>query len=134
MTKTLLKIFSLPEVMTSPRPKAVLEEELVKLLKKRLKELKIVWNPEVFRKGLSNPKMPKWLLAKLENLLLIAEASDWKVSNALALELDETIEDIESFNPAFRAALKKERRDALKDIRLGRAVSIEEIKEEVGSR
>lgn len=134
MAKTLSKIVSLPELMLAPEPKVLIEDRLVKLLKVRLKELKVVWNPDTFRKGLSNPKMPSWILEKLENLIAVAEASGWKISNALALELDETVEDIESFNPAFRAALKKERKDALRDIRLGRAVSIEKIKEEMGSR
>lgn len=120
--------------MIAPEPKLVVTKNLIKLLKNRLGELKIIWNPDTFRKGLSNPRMPKWLLEKLENLLVVAEASNWKISNALALEIDETVEDIESFNPAYRAALKKEKRDALRDIRLGRAVSVEAIKSEVRSR
>lgn len=130
MAQTLPKIFSLPDLMYASKPKLLVAEALVRLLKRRLKELNIVWNPDVFRKGLANPKTPRWLLEKLENLIAIAEASGWKTSHALALELDETIEDVESFNPAFRASLKKEKRDALRDIRLGRAVSIETIKEE----
>ena len=134
MANTFSKIVSLPDLMLASEPKALVEDRLVKLLKARLKELKIIWNPDTFRRGLSNPKVPSWVLEKFENLIAVAEASGWKISNALALELDETVEDIESFNPAFRAALKKEKRDALRDIRLGRAVSIEHIKEEAGAR
>jgi len=134
MVKTLLNFVSLPELILIPKPKTLIENRLIKLLKARLKELKIIWNPDTFRKGLSNPKMPSWLLEKLGNLIAVAEASGWRISNALALELDETVEDIESFNPAFRIALKRERKDALRDMRLGRAVSIEKIKEEVGVR
>ena len=133
MANTLSKIVSL-ETALSPRPRQLIEEGLVRFLKPRFKKLNIIWNPEAFRKGLSNPRLPAWLLHKLENLIVVAEASGWNISNALALELDETAEDIETFNPAFRVALAKERKDALRDIRLGRAVSIERIKEETTAR
>lgn len=125
-------IVSLSDVMLSSRPKVVVEDALVKLLRKRLKELNITWDPPTFRKALKNPKLPAWILAKLENLIAAAEASGWRTSNALALELDETVEDIESFNPTYRTWLKKSRRDSLRDIRTGKAVSIEAYKVEVG--
>jgi hypothetical protein len=106
-TLTLPKILSLPILLRSNQPRKVIEDCLIKLLKKRLKELKIVWNASAFRGGLSNPNLPTRLLEKLENLLAVAEASGWKISGELKIELDETIEDIESFNPPFRKSIKK---------------------------
>ena len=125
-------IVSLSDVMLSSRPKVVVEDALVKLLTKRLKELNVIWDPPTFRKALKNPKLPAWILAKLENLIAAAEASGWRISNALAFELDETVEDIETFNPAYRTWLKKSHRDTLRDIRTGKAVSIEEYKTATG--
>ena len=116
--------------MLSSRPKAVVEDRLVKILTKRCKELRILWNPSVFRKGLRNPKLPAWILDKLENLIVVCEASDWKISNAFSFELDETIEDIETFNPKYRAWMNKARRDRFRDIKLGREGTVESFKAE----
>ena len=124
-TLTLPKILSLPILLRSRQPRKVIEDGLIRLLKKHLKELKIEWSPVAFRGGLSNPKLPNRLLEKLENLLAVAEASDWKISGELRLELDETIEDIESFNPPFRESIKKIRED-LKTGKL-KTSSLEEV-------
>lgn len=132
MVRTLSKIFSLAGVLRAPRPRSFLEEELTKLLKKRLKQLDIVWNPKAFRGGLSNSQLPPRLLEKLESLLIAAEISGWDISNQLRHELDETVEDIESFNPAFRKRLAREHAAALRDIKAGRFVTQEELERKLG--
>ncbi len=104
---SLPKILSLSKLLTTPKPRELLVEELIKLLKTQLKKLGIVWNPKSFRAGLNNPKLPKDLLVKLEGLIFLAEACHWQLSPEVKLELDETIEDIESFNPLFRKELEK---------------------------
>lgn len=121
-------IVSLPDVLLSARPKDVVEDALVKLLKKRLKDLKILWVPSNFRQALANPKLPAWLLQKLESLISLAEAIGWKLSKTLREELDVTIEDIETFNPAYRASLKQ----ASTDIKAGKFVTMEELKKRYG--
>lgn len=120
--------------MLSLRPKVVAEDALMKILTKRLKPLKIIWDPPTFRKALKNPGLPSWILAKLENLITTAEASGWRISSALARELDETVEDIESFNPAFRTWLKKSHRDALREMKLGKLISAEEVRAELRAK
>ena len=116
-------IISLPTILRAPKPKAAVTEGLVRLLTPRLKALKIVWNPTAFRGGLHNPALPAWLPAKLESLITLAEASGWRVSRRLRGELDTTIEDIESFNPPFVAALKR----ASRDIRAGRFTTMGDL-------
>lgn len=113
--------------MRAAHPKTAVADALVALLGKRLKELDVTWNAAVFRKGLANPKLPVGLLFKLENLITLAEASNWDVSDALKMELDETVEDIESFNPAFRTRLAKSRREALRDLKARRYISSEAL-------
>ena len=120
--------------MLSSRPKVVVEDALVKLLKKRLKELNVLWVPSNFRKALTNPKLPADLLAKLENLIFAAELSDWKISNSLKFELDETIEDIESFNPAYREAMKRESREARRELKSGKLIPLEELRAELNAK
>ena len=71
-------------------------------------------------------------MEKLANLIAEAEASDWKVSKWLTAELDETVEDIETFNPAYREALKKEAREARRDIKAGRYISSDELMAKYG--
>ena len=132
MDKPFSTIVSLPDVLLSPRPKVAVETALIKLLSKRLKELGIVWNASNFRKALESPKLPKWLLVKLENIIAAAEFSDWRISNSLKHELDETVEDIETFNPAYRAALKKEARDAERDFKAGKFISSEDLMAKYG--
>src|SRR3989344_3195418 len=127
-------IVSLSDVMLSSRPKVVVEDALVKLLKKRLKELNVLWVPSNFRKALTNPKLPADLLAKLENLIFAAELSDWKISNSLKFELDETIEDIESFNPAYREAMKGESREARRELKSGKLIPLEELRAELNAK
>lgn len=129
---SLSEIISLPSVLRSPSPKKTVGEGLVNLLKRRLKELDIIWNPKSFSAGLSNPALPRELLVKLENLLILAEQSEWRISNSLRFELDETVEEIETFNPASRKELAKERKAALRDFRAGRVVSGEEIERRFG--
>jgi len=109
---SLPKILSLAKLLTVPKPREMVKEELIKLLKIQLKKLKIVWNPKSFAGGLSNPELPKDLLEKLEGLIFLAEASNWKLSPSAKLELDETIEDIETFNPSFRKELEKRIKEA----------------------
>lgn len=132
MVKTLSQIFSITDLLRTPEPKTFLEDELIKLLARRLKQLDILWNPRSFRAGLANPKLPSHLLKKLESLLEVAEAVGWDISNELRHELDETVEDIETFNPAFRKRLAREHRSALKDIKLGRLISGEDLARKLG--
>src|SRR3989338_1273624 len=120
-------IVSLSDVMLSSRPKGVVEDALVKLLVKRLKALDIIWDPPTFRRALKNPKLPAELLAKLENLVVIAESSGWDVSVLLRQELSDAVEDIESYNPAYRAWLKKSRKESLREIKEGRFATTEEL-------
>lgn len=112
--------------------KTVVENKLIKLLTKHLKELGIIWVPYNFRQALRNPKLPADLLEKLENLIAEAEASNWKISKAVASEIDDTVEDIETFNPAYRAAHKKEMLEVKRDIKLGRGISFDELKVKYG--
>src|SRR5438067_1089925 len=113
-------VISLPDVILSSRPKEVVEDALIKLLTNRFKEIKILWNASVFRKALANSKLPGHLLSKLEELIAIAEASDWHISNSLKMELDETVEDIESFNQRFTGRTKK--------FQNGKLVTLKELK------
>ena len=94
----------------------------------RLAGLKVIWNPQAFRGGLGNPKLPLSLLKKLESLITLAEAVNWKLSRVARDELDVTVEDIETFNPAFRASLKR----ASADIKKGRFVTQEELERRYG--
>jgi len=121
-------LLSFPEVIRSRQPKAVFEEKLLALLTVGFRELKIVWDPKAFRGGLNNPKLPSWLLKKLESLISIAEGIDWKLSKSLKEELDVTVEDIETFNPPFRRGLRK----SSEDIKAGRKVSQEEMEKRYG--
>lgn len=126
--QTILKpIFSFPDIIRSREPRALLENRLIAILTVRLKALKIIWNPTAFRGGLHNPQTPPRLLKKLESLILAAEVSGWDISNALERELDEVVEDIETFNPAFRKRLAREQKAALHDFKAERTVSQEEL-------
>jgi hypothetical protein len=118
---------SLTELLTAPKPRQLAEDNLIKVLSKRLPKLGIVWNRRVFRSALRSPRLPRRLLRKLENLLEAAEATEWDLSSALTHELDETIEDIESFNPAFREALNKEARQARRDLKEGRTIPFDAL-------
>ena len=116
---------SFPEVLRSREPKILFENRLIQLLTKRLKELKIIWSPQAFRGGLTNPKLPVRLITKLESLITLAEATDWKLSKVAKDELDTTIEDIETFNPSFRKFLK----GATSDIKSGYFVTQKKLKQ-----
>lgn len=121
-------IISLPEMIRARKPKSLTEQRLISLLTKRLKELKIIWNPRAFRGGLNNPELPSDILKKLESLLLLAEAVNWKISKQLKDELDSTVEDIETFNPPFRAWLKK----ASEESRAGKFITLEALEKKIG--
>lgn len=127
MVKT--KVISLTGVLTSAEPRQFVEDALIQTLKKHLGKFGILWNPEAFRGGLRNSRLPKNLLRKLENLLEVAEASGWDLSEHLTYELDVTIEDIESFNPAFRRRLKAELRSARRELAEGKTLSVEELRQ-----
>ena len=105
------------------------EKKLVALLKKNLRRLGVIWSPEAFQAGLHNPALPNFVLRKFDSLLSLASAVDWKLSKAIAHELDNTIEDIETFNPAFRDAL----RQATRDIRAGKGIRQQELEREISS-
>lgn len=128
---SLPKILSLSKLLIAPKPRELVKEELIKLLKARLKKLRIVWNPKSFAGGLSNPELPRDLLDKLEGLISLAEASNWKLTPSAKFELDETIEDIETFNPSYRAWAKKEREKFERELKAGtlKTYSLEEIKQ-----
>ena len=121
---------SFPELVRVRKPQALFEERLISLLKVRLKELNIVWNPKAFHGGLHNSKLPVWLLQKLESLIVMSESVRWKISKAARNELDATIEDIESFNPSFQESLRR----ASSDIRTARGVLHEELAKRYRSR
>ena len=123
-------ILSLPVVLRPPQPKRAVADGLIRLLRARLNAADIIWNPIAFRGGLGNPKLPAWLLQKLESLLALAEASGLKLSRALRDELDATVKDIESFNPPFRASLRR----ASRDVRAGRFVTQETLERRYGLR
>jgi len=116
---------SFPEVLRSREPKVLLENRVVQILTKRLKELNIIWGPKAFRGGLNNPDLPVWLIKKLESLIALGEIMDWKLSKAVKDELDATIEDIETFNPAFIKSLKR----ATSDIKAGRFTTQKELEQ-----
>jgi hypothetical protein len=116
------------EVIRSPEPKVVFEKKLVGLLKKNLRRLGILWSAEAFQGGLHNHELPSAILRKFESLLSLASAVDWKVSKAIASELDNTIEDIETFNPPFRESLRR----AAADMRAGKYVTHDELEREFG--
>jgi len=128
MAKILSKISSFSALFAVREPKRLLEEELIKLLKVRLKELKIIWNPLAFRGGLSNRQTPSWLLKKLESVIELAEAVDWRLSKVARDELDTTVEDIETFNPRFRESLKRESAA----VKAGKFVTQEELEKRFG--
>ena len=132
MQKTVPKsnFLSLLLLLRSAKPKLAIEQRLVRLLTIRLKELEIIWSPVAFRGGLQNPNLPRWLLEKLESLIALADASDWRLSKALANELDATIEDIETFNPPFQAALLRSSRD----MKASRFVTQETLEKRYGIR
>lgn len=121
-------LISFSELVRARKPQALFEERLLTLLRFRLKQLKIVWNPRAFRGGLNNPKMPASLLEKLESLIVLAESVNWKLSKAVRDELDAIIEDIESFNPVFQESLRR----ASADVRAGRVVTQEELEKRYG--
>jgi hypothetical protein len=124
ITKTTLNpILSFPEVVQSRKPREMFESRLIKLLRTRLKELKIIWSSEAFRGGLNNPELPAYLLKKLESLIVLAESLDWKLSKTLKDEFDITVEDIETFNPPFRKMLER----ASKEIEKGNFMTHEEF-------
>lgn len=121
-------IISFPEVLRAREPGAILEMRLIALLTLRLKELNVVWGPKAFRGGLHNPKLPSSLLRKLESLIILGENLNWNLSKAVKDELDATVEDIESFNPAFRDKLRR----ASADIRKGKFITQEELEKRYG--
>ena len=126
----LQSFFSFADILRSQKPREAMEKKLIDLLSIHLKKLEVVWNPNAFRGGLHNPELPEWLLRKLESLVLLAGTVQWKLSKNLKDELDATIEDIESFNPAFVEAMKK----ATKDVRAGRFISQEKLEEMLHTR
>jgi len=115
-------------MIKSREPKSLLEQRLISLLTKRLKELKIIWNSKAFKGGLNNPELPHAILRKLESLIFLAETLNWKLSKLLKDELDSTIEDVETFNPAFRARLKK----ASEEFRAGKFITLETLEQKLG--
>src|SRR3989344_7492626 len=121
-------ILSMFEVLQAREPKSLLEQRLISLLTKRLKELKIIWSPKAFRGGLNTPELSENILKKLEALVLLAEAVNWKISKALRDELDSTVEDIETFNPAFIERMKK----SSQDIKAGKFITLEELEKKLG--
>lgn len=123
-------ILSFPEVVQSRKPKEMFEMRLIKLLKVRLKELKIIWSSQAFRGGLNNPELPAYLLKKLESLIVLAESLDWKLSKTLKDELDITVEDIETFNPAFIKRMKR----ASAEIKKGNFITFEELKKSLDAK
>ena len=122
-TQTINPILSFPDVVQTKRPRELFEDRLVLLLNKRLKLLGITWGPKSFRGGLNNPELPTAILKKLESLILLAEAVGWQLSRSQINELDNTVEDIETFNPPFRESLKRASRDFAK----GKYVTLEEL-------
>jgi hypothetical protein len=121
--QTLNPILSFPDVVYARKPRMLFDSRLVALLAKRLKELRIVWSPGAFRGGLNNPELPRHLLTKLESLILLAEALDWKLSKNMVDEIDNTVEDFETFNPMFRARIKR----ASEDFKKGKFITLEEL-------
>lgn len=119
---------SFVEVIRSPEPKIVFEKKLIALLTKNLRRLGIMWSAEAFQGGLHNHELPTALLRKFESLLSLASAVDWKLSKVFVQELDNTIEDIETFNPAVRKRL----RQASEDIRGGKYVKHEDLERAIG--
>src|SRR3989344_2252817 len=120
-------ILSFPDVIQTKEPKSIFENRLIAMLKKRLKELKIVWGPAAFKGGLNNPELPVEILKKLESLISISEALNWNVSVTLKNELDSTVEDIETFNPPFRARIKK----ISKEIKSGKFISFDKLEKKL---
>jgi hypothetical protein len=100
--------FSLSRMLRSPRPKEELVGAIVSIVAVGVKRLGIVWNSKNFRGGLMNPAVSKELLDKLEAFLEISQKLDWELPGPIEDEFDELIEDIETFNPAFRKALVRQ--------------------------
>lgn len=127
--QTINPILSFPDVVQTKKPRELFEDRLISLLKKRLKTYRIIWSPKAFRGGLNSPELPAALLRKLESIILLSEAVDWRLSKTLINELDNAVEDIETFNPPFRESLRRASRGAAK----GRHVTLEEMGESVKS-
>lgn len=101
--------FSVVKVLRAADPKEELIGELVAFLRPHLRSLGIRWNPEAFRRGLTNPELPEELLSKLEDFLGIAQALNWALPKSVVEELDGIVEDIETFNPVFLERLRLSR-------------------------
>lgn len=128
MAKT---VISLADLLTASEPKRVLEDALIAILRKQLPKLGIIWNANAFRAGLKNPKLPKKLLQKLESLLEVAELSHWELSTEAVRELDEVVEDVESFNPAFLERMKRLIEQADRE---NAWIPLEQVEQELGLR
>lgn len=115
---------SLSKIIRSPEPLKELENELVAMLTVQLKRFGVSWNPKAFRAGLNNPELPQELLGKLDDFLGTADRLGWALPKFLVEELDELVEDIESFNPLFLKSLEASRKS-------GR-VSAEAVKKRLG--
>ena len=100
---------SVAKILRAANPKEEVTNELVAFLMNHLKPLRIRWNPNAFRAGLTNPALPEALLRKLEDFLGVAELLGWSLPTSVVEELDRIIEDIESFNPAFVNSLQASR-------------------------
>jgi len=55
---------------------------------------------------LVNPELPDGLLVRLEDFIDVAERLNWNLPKSFIVELDRLVEDIETFNPAFRKSIK----------------------------
>ena len=121
----------LVQVMRSEEPRETLEKSLVALLKVRLKEWEVLWNPSNFCEGLRNPDMPVELLQKLEDLLLTSEKLQWDLPKTLVEDLDLVVEDIESFNPAYIARVECDAAKVERDREEGKLIPLSELSKEL---
>lgn len=118
-TISLPKILSLSRILSIPHPQQAVKQDLTRMLKIQLKNLGVVWNAEAFNQALNNPALPVSLLKKLERLISIAETTNWDISPALKREIDETVEDIEIFNPDYQARAQKQRQEFEEELKKG---------------
>lgn len=120
-------ILSFLDVIQRKELKSVFENRLIAMLKKRLKELRIIWSPQAFKGGLNNHDLPAEILRKLESIILISESLNWKISTTLKNELDTTVEDIETFNPPFIKRMKK----ISEEVKAGKFITFEELQKKL---
>ena len=105
MIKISSSFLSIEKLLSAHEIRIELVKEIINILTQGLKRFNVIWNPKVFQEALLNGNVSPALLKKLDMLIKTAVTMNWEIPSSLVEEIDRVVEDIESFNPAFRKSI-----------------------------